>query len=176
LKSHPEYPAVAENSLVVNEDGVYLRIFSKIQTPEEYGVGDLIHGRKFHLASILFRTEAMNLPDNFKDFPFGDTLLFICLAKRYPIRFQPKTSSAYRKNAGGVTSMKNRKKWVERAEKFHLMINDLLQGQYSNISFQNIKDQYFSLFKQSVKKGEIGDALFSLKKIEAYWRKIKQLK
>jgi glycosyltransferase involved in cell wall biosynthesis len=103
LEKNIEYSGCAHQSIVVKNDLEY-SLFN-INVPKEVGIKDLIGGRLFHTASILFIRDVLTL---FNDAPpvfSGDRFLFIFISLRGKIRFFDETMGIYRKHDKGASSI-----------------------------------------------------------------------
>ncbi|MGI9526134.1 MAG: glycosyltransferase family 2 protein, partial [Weeksellaceae bacterium] len=89
LDQNPKVSLLGENSKVIDEINGTERIFSKDKEQIQIQIKDLLKGRKFHTASILFRKSYLNLPPNMNQFPIVDTILFISLAKMGEVIYAP---------------------------------------------------------------------------------------
>lgn len=168
LEKNTDYSTVAENCKVIDERHNQSYIFSDKINSYDVSIDEIVMGRKFHTASILFRNENLKLPANYRVFPFGDTLLFVVLAKEGKIIYLPNISLVYRRNEGGTSTGKNRYLWAQNVEKFNLLLNEYLEGKFKDIHWRNIYLNYYSGLKWSVKTCHIGLACKSLYKFLQY--------
>lgn len=168
MELNPDYSLVAENSIIKNEMIQYESIFSSIGISRDYSIMDLIKSRKFHTASVLIRNPKQLIPDNFSLFAFGDTTLFVLMAKSGKIRFQNEISSVYRKNDGGITS-KPKIEWAALVERNNLMLKDVLDTEYENEFLKNIKEIYYFCVRYYSKRLAIKGTLISLSKFLQYY-------
>ena len=168
LEKNTDYSTVAENCKVLDEKHNQSYIFSDKINSYDVSMEEIIKGRKFHTASILFRNENLKMPANYRLFPFGDTLLFVVLAKAGKIIYLPNISLVYRRNEGGASTGKNRYLWAQNVEKFNLLLNEYLEGKFKDIHWRNIYLNYYSALKWSVKTCHIGLACKSLYKLLQY--------
>lgn len=169
LEKNTDYSMVAENSKVLDERHNKSYLFSDKKNNYDVSLEEIIVGRKFHTASILFRNENLKLPSNYGEYPFGDTLLFALLAKAGKFKYQPNISLVYRRNDGGASTGKDRYLWAQNVEKFNLLLNEYLDGKFKQIHCRNIYLDYYSAFKSAVKRGHIVLACKSLYKF--LWHK-----
>src|SRR5690606_18195829 len=121
LEENQEYSLVAENSKVIDERYKIEHLFSNKTESSDLSLEDLVKGRKFHTASILFLKNTSTMPKNFTQYPFGDSLLFIVLARNGKVKYLPNISSVYRRNEGGMSTGFDRLAWAEKVEKFNLL-------------------------------------------------------
>ena len=168
LEKNTDYSMVAENSKVLDERHNTSYVFSDKLNSCDVSTEEIIIGRKFHTASVLFRNENVKLPANYGEYPFGDTLLFALLAKTGKIKYEPNISLVYRRNDGGASTGKDRYLWAQNVEKFNLLLNEYLDGKFKQIHWRNIYLNYYSGLKWSVKTGHIGLACKSLYKFLQY--------
>lgn len=168
LEKNTDYSMVAENSKVLDERHNKSYLFSDKKDNYDVSLEEIIVGRKFHTASILFRNENLKLPSNYGEYPFGDTLLFALLAKAGKIKYQPNISLLYRRKDGGASTGKDRYLWAQNEEKFNLLLNEYLDGKFKQIHCRNIYLNYYSAFKWAVKRGRIVLACKSLYKFLWY--------
>lgn len=168
LAKNTDYSTVAENCIVLDETHNQSYIFSDKINSYDVSMEEIIKGRKFHTASILFRNENLKMPANYSQYPFGDTLLFVVLAKAGMIIYLPNISLVYRRNEGGASTGKNRYLWAQNVEKFNLLLNEYLEGKFKDIHWRNIYLNYYSALKWSVKTCHIGLACKSLYKFLQY--------
>lgn len=168
LEKNTDYSTVAENCKVIDERHNQSYIFSDKINSYDVCIDEIVMGRKFHTASILFRNENLKMPANYRLFPFGDTLLFVVLAKAGKIIYLPNISLVYRRNEGGTSTGKNRYLWAQNVEKFNLLLNEYLDGKFKQIHWRNIYLNYYSAFKWAVKRGHIVLACKSLYKFLQY--------
>ncbi len=167
LEENEEYSLVAENSKVIDERNGLEYFFSKLKMPSEIKMEELVKGRKFHTASVLFQREKLHLPTNYNEFPFGDTLIFSALGKNGKIMLFPQTSTVYRRNEGGMSTGFDRLAWAEKVEKFNLLLDDFLEGKFKNIHRKNIERNYYSALKWGIKNFQIG------KTVKAFFKYLK---
>ena len=168
LEKTTDYSMVAENSKVLDERHNTSYVFSDKLNSCDVSIEEIIVGRKFHTASVLFRNENVKLPANYGEYPFGDTLLFALLAKTGKIKYEPNISLVYRRNDGGASTGKDRYLWAQNVEKFNLLLNEYLDGKFKQIHWRNIYLNYYSGLKWSVKTCHIGLACKSLYKFLQY--------
>lgn len=102
LEANSGYAGCAHQALIV-QDGRELRRFRE-DVPEVIGVEELIGGRPFHTASLVFRREAFMLLDRLPRAFSGDRLLNFCVAITGKIRFLPDCMCVYRWHGTGVSS------------------------------------------------------------------------
>ena len=102
LELHPNFAGAAHQALVVSV-GARDRPFRE-GVREEIGVNDLIGGRLFHTASVLFRREVLGVFLPAPDVLSADRLLNLCIALHGKIHYSDETMCAYRIHAGGMSS------------------------------------------------------------------------
>lgn len=168
LEENISYSMVTENSEILDQINNLNYNFSSTKERKDFVTIDLVKGRKFHTASVMFRKDLLDLPKNFGDFPFGDTLIFIALSKKGKIHFLPSFSSIYRKNEGGVSMEKNRYDWAQKVEKFNILLNEYLNYEYTATLNRNISLNYKTALKWSLKNKKFIIALNSLYKYLQY--------
>lgn len=151
----------SENSKVIDERNELEYFFSNYESSREFSIEEILKGRKFHTASVLFRKNALRLPKNTSEFPFGDTLLFVNLALKGKIHYNPVNSSVYRRNVGGVSNDNNRLKWAKNVERFNLLINDLLEHKYTSITNKSIAMNYYSATKWAIKNFKLREVFIA---------------
>ena len=168
LEENISYSMVTENSEILDQINNLNYNFSSTKERKDFVTIDLVKGRKFHTASVMFRKDLLDLPKNFGDFPFGDTLIFIALSRKGKTHFSPNFSSIYRKNEGGVSMEKNRYDWAQKVEKFNILLNEYLNYEYNTTLNRNIYLNYKTAFKWSLKNKKFIIALNSLYKYLQY--------
>ena len=72
--------------------------------PNDISVNDIIGGRLFHTASVMFRRTVLEIFNNIPDVCSGDRLLNFCIAFSGKIRFSNDCMSVYRKHNSGLSS------------------------------------------------------------------------
>lgn len=102
LDCRPDLAGSAHQSLVVGA-GAPDRLFRE-GVPTEIGVNDLIGGRLFHTASILFRRDVLEVFLSGPDVLSADRLLNLCIAFRGKIHYSDEVMCAYRIHGGGMSS------------------------------------------------------------------------
>lgn len=101
LASHPEFSGTAHQSNVLIHEQV-TRVF-KTGVPSVIKTENLLGGRLFHTASILFRRSAVEL---FVGSPLVlscDRLLNVCISFLGPIHYSEKVMCVYRRHIGGMS-------------------------------------------------------------------------
>lgn len=170
LEANLQYSLSAENSIINNMISGTTYNFSNLND-QDFEVEDLLTSRKFHTASIVFRKENLLLPKNFTDYPMGDTLVFVCLAKNGKVNYRNIISSVYNRNDQGATEI-NKTKWLEKVEKFNLLLDELTSFKYSTLLKRSIAKQFFSALKYNLKRGRIKETLLSISKVLKYDYKV----
>jgi glycosyltransferase involved in cell wall biosynthesis len=102
LDSNPQYAGATHQAQVVINDKV-VRLF-KEQVPTTLTTADLIGGRMFHMASVMFRRPVIDL---FCAGPLVlgcDRLLNFCISFSGDIYYSPSAMCAYRLHAEGMSS------------------------------------------------------------------------
>jgi len=102
LDSHPEYVASTHQATVI-VDNVPIRLF-KDNVPATIVTEDLVGGRLFHTASVMFRPPVVNL---FCKAPLVlgcDRLLNFCMSFLGKIHYSPESMCAYRLHSTGMSS------------------------------------------------------------------------
>ncbi|MDO5509779.1 MAG: GNAT family N-acetyltransferase [Weeksellaceae bacterium] len=168
LENNSEYVLVAENSRIIDERHGTETLFAQFDSPRNITIEEMIRGRKFHTATVLFKRSALFLPNNFSDFPFGDTILFVTLAKKGSVKLLPNISTIYRRNQNGVSTGYNRYEWAKKVERFNLMLDDFLDNQFTKLHSANVAKTYYSVFKWALKNYEFKLAQKSLFKFFTY--------
>jgi glycosyltransferase involved in cell wall biosynthesis len=102
LRAHPEFGGAAHQSDVLI-DGQVARKF-KLGVPGTITTRDLLGGRLFHTASLIFRRPAVDL---FSQSPLVlscDRLLNFCISFLGPIHYSEETMCTYRLHGAGMSS------------------------------------------------------------------------
>jgi glycosyltransferase involved in cell wall biosynthesis len=102
LDAHPEYAGVTHQSQVIVDDKP-VRLF-KEHVPATLTTADLIGGRMFHMASVMFRRPVVEL---FRNGPLVlgcDRLLNFCISFVGRIHYSEEVMCAYRLHEGGMSS------------------------------------------------------------------------
>lgn len=102
LETHQEYAGAAHQSIVITDNGA-ARVF-KDNVPSTLTMIDLIGGRLFHTASVLFRRPVLTL---FSESPLVlscDRLLNFCISFLGKIHYSDESMCAYRLHSGGMSS------------------------------------------------------------------------
>lgn len=102
LENHREYAGSAHQSMVLI-DNKENRLF-RLNVPNDIYVDDIVGGRLFHTASIVFRRSALELLNNAPAVLSGDRLLNFCIAFLGKIRFTDDCMCAYRIHGNGMSS------------------------------------------------------------------------
>lgn len=102
LRSHVEFAGSAhQSSVLVNEQAV--RKF-RLGVPETIVTEDLLAGRLFHTASLMFRRQAVGLFCQSPQVLSCDRLLNLCVSFMGPIHYSEANMCVYRLHAGGMSS------------------------------------------------------------------------
>ncbi|MBC5766916.1 glycosyltransferase [Ramlibacter albus] len=102
LESHPDYAGATHQSDVLIGDRVARKF--KLGVPETILTKDLIAGRLFHTASVLFRREAVELFCGAPLVLSCDRLLNLCITFAGKIHYSEETMCVYRLHGGGMSS------------------------------------------------------------------------
>ena len=102
LDTHPDYSAVATQSMVIYETEDNPHPFSKHTKDYDWELGALVGYRPFHTATLMYRpcSELDNRPRVYS----GDMCLIITLSQKGKIRLMSNCTSIYRKHSGGASS------------------------------------------------------------------------
>lgn len=106
LERHPEYSMTTENATRLYIQTEKKEPFSKRRTGD-IQIEELILARQFATASVLYRLESLQIPENTKTY---DTLLWCLLAQNGKIHYQDIVSSVYRIGEG--VTQKDKIKWA----------------------------------------------------------------
>lgn len=104
LEKNNSYSAVTHQARKIFENEIGKSELFHSNVPETLYLNDLLDGRLFHTASLLFRAEITkkhNLPSNIVSV---DRALNFLVAAHGPIKYFETAMCVYRKNAGGVSS------------------------------------------------------------------------
>jgi len=106
LEQHPEYSGCAHQANVIYEDqGKPSHYFNNITEEQDINTQDLIGLRKFHTASLVFRSEILKRKPYLPTYiTSSDRALFLLLAAYGSIKFFPKTMCVYRKSNVGISN------------------------------------------------------------------------
>lgn len=102
LESHVEYAGSAHQSVILI-DNKENRLFRE-NIPKNITVDDIIGGRLFHTASVVFRRDVLKLFNNAPTVLSGDRLLFFCISSLGKIHFIDECMCAYRIHDSGMSS------------------------------------------------------------------------
>ncbi|MCO4095145.1 MAG: glycosyltransferase [Acidovorax sp.] len=102
LDSHPDHTGTTHQSMVITNN-LPLRVF-KENVPATLVTSDLIGGRLFHMASVMFRRPAIELFSNGPLVLGCDRLLNFCISFLGKIHYSEECMCAYRLHAGGMSS------------------------------------------------------------------------
>lgn len=97
-----DFSGAAHQALVVH-DRMPDRLFRE-GVPTPIGINDLIGGRRFHTASVLFRREVLTLFLPAPNVLSADRLLNLCIAVLGKIHYSDKVMCAYRIHGAGMSS------------------------------------------------------------------------
>ena len=133
LEKNTDYVMVADNATFYDVTSNQKRPFSLL--PErDIDINELIDGRTFTTASVLFR----NIEDALNNEIHGETLLWCYLIRYGKIRYRPNISSVYRKHPEGVTASMDKLEWaryIEKSRKKILLIHPELDKSIFNHKF-----------------------------------------
>lgn len=102
LEARPDFAGSAHQSLVVSA-GAPSRPFRE-SVPAEIGIDDLLGGRLFHTASVLFRRPVLETFLPAPDVLSADRLLNLCIAFHGKIHYSDEAMCAYRIHGAGMSS------------------------------------------------------------------------
>lgn len=102
LEAHTDFAGSAHQSLVVSADAPN-RLF-RTGVPHEVGIDDLLGGRLFHTASVLFRRPVLDTFLPAPDVLSADRLLNLCIAFHGKIHYSDEAMCAYRIHGAGMSS------------------------------------------------------------------------
>lgn len=150
LERNRNYAGTAENAVVLNDYGEK-HLFGK-KPSRDVTIKELIKGRQFATASILFRNN-LTIPSYFNEFIAGDTPLMILILQKGPIYYNNTVSSVYRRGAHGVTSTfsdpKNLKRWMINNQR----IDEMTEFKYSKyLNSSTIQERNNNHFTTIIKK------------------------
>ena len=102
LDTHPDHAGAAHQALVVSNNAPSRNFREHV--PPELGTSDLIGGRLFHTASVVFRRPVVDL---FRRAPLvlsGDRLLNLCISFLGKIHYSEECMCVYRLHGAGMSS------------------------------------------------------------------------
>jgi glycosyltransferase involved in cell wall biosynthesis len=102
LDQHPDYSAAAHQSTVITNNQP-VRVF-KDGVSSTLGTADLIGGRLFHTASIMFRRPVLDLFSRSPLVLSCDRLLNFCMSFMGKVHYSDECMCAYRVHVGGMSS------------------------------------------------------------------------
>ncbi|MGM0589759.1 MAG: glycosyltransferase family 2 protein [Bacteroidota bacterium] len=115
------YSGVAHNARIKFEDEDQpSKLFRKKTGDKVLNLKDLIEDRPFHTASILFKSDALNLENFTTKIVSADRYLYQMLATEAPIFYLDEVMCCYRRNQGGIS----------RNVSDEMLKNDLLIPEY----------------------------------------------
>jgi glycosyltransferase involved in cell wall biosynthesis len=117
LEENLDYSACTHSNYI-SKEGVLTKSSSRIRT-KSLILEDLVWGIPFQTASLLFRKNALELPDIFTG-SLTDTTLFMLLAESGKIFFMPETMSVYRKHDNSVWAPLNHRSKIKVREGYQL--------------------------------------------------------
>lgn len=117
LEQNLDYSACTHSNYI-SKEGVLTKSSSRIRT-KSLILEDLVWDIPFQTASLLFRKNALELPDIFTD-SLTDTTLFMLLAESGKIFFMPETMSVYRIHDNSVWAPLNHRSKIKVREGYQL--------------------------------------------------------
>jgi len=105
LDSHPDFAGATHQSMIITNNQP-VRVFKEGVQPT-LGVKDLIGGRLFHTASVMFRRPVLELFSKSPTVLSCDRLLNFCISFLGKIHFSEECMCAYRLHVGGMSSNAN---------------------------------------------------------------------
>lgn len=102
LDAHPDHSGTTHQSMVIT-DNVAVRTFKK-NVPHTLTTIELIGGRLFHTASVMFRRPALDLFSKSPLVLSCDRLLNFCISFTGKIHYSDECMCAYRLHGGGMSS------------------------------------------------------------------------
>jgi glycosyltransferase involved in cell wall biosynthesis len=103
LEAHPDFAGSAHQSLVISLNNAPNRLF-RTGVPQDVGIDDLLGGRLFHTASIVFRRSVLETFLPAPDVLSADRLVNLCIALHGRIHYSDEVMCAYRLHGGGMSS------------------------------------------------------------------------
>jgi len=104
LEGNPDYSACVHQSKVIYEYSTKQSHVFREGVNDILCLADMLEGRVFHTASVLFRTHIIKKHSLPLNITAGDRALNFLLVSYGSIRFLPDTMCVYRKNEGGISS------------------------------------------------------------------------
>lgn len=102
LDTHPDHAGAAHQSMIVT-DNVAVRTF-KENVPSTLTTTDLLGGRLFHTASVMFRRPVLDLLSGSPPVLSCDRLLNFCISFAGKVHYSDECMCAYRLHGGGMSS------------------------------------------------------------------------
>lgn len=116
LDSNPQYSVSAHETWVIsdNDKNSVIRLFSKVNRysfisldKQTYTFDDALAGNIFHVSSMVYRNQSIDLPPWISRISACDMVLFKILAREGDIYVMPDTMSVYRNHSDSLTSSFN---------------------------------------------------------------------
>ena len=111
LESHDKYSATSSNALVLRSGSSQMTPFSSPITKDFHKLQEVSVQRRFHTATVVFRTSAMRSCTSYKKGDW-DTFKWCCLLTQGPIHYDSKVTCVYRKQNQGVTQTTPKIEWL----------------------------------------------------------------
>ena len=111
LEKHSNYSATSSNALVLRAKSDPMKEFGSPVSRDYYDLREIIEHRRFHTATVVFRTASMTNCPYYKKGRW-DTFMWCCLLTQAPIHYEGKVTCVYRKQHQGVTELTPRVKWL----------------------------------------------------------------
>ena len=146
LEKNKQYGAVANNALVLNDNGeTYLfgRKKSRIVIAKEF-----IRSRQFATASVVFKNN-ITIPDEFNDLIACDTSLMLLINKKDPIFYINEVTSVYRHGQQGVTAKFKDENYKIKLIELELYLNKITNEKYYYTIKNNIREIDAMYFKEN---------------------------
>lgn len=102
LDERPDFAGSAHQSLVLNTSTAPNRLF-RAGVPRHIGINDLLAGRLFHTASIMFRRSVLETILPAPDVLSADRLVNLCTALQGTIHYSDEVMCVYRRHGGGMS-------------------------------------------------------------------------
>ena len=111
LEKHSSYSATSSNALVLRAKSDPMKEFGSPVARDYYDLQEIIEHRRFHTATVVFRTASMTNCPYYKKGRW-DTFMWCCLLTQAPIHYEGKVTCVYRKQRQGITEATPRVKWL----------------------------------------------------------------
>ncbi|RGL84064.1 glycosyltransferase family 2 protein [Butyricimonas virosa] len=103
LEINSEYSGCVHQSTILSDDKL-IGIFNK-NVKEDICINDLMAGRLFHTATVIFRKKIFDNIEKIPDVLSGDRLFYFLMALNGKIRFFNESMCIYRKHSEGMSSV-----------------------------------------------------------------------